>query len=602
MCGITGIFNCKKSIDTSNYYKAHLSIKHRGPDDEGFTCVTGNEVLNYRGDDTIAHFNHLPHVKEIDQTTLILGHRRLSIIDLSYSGHQPHVYKNLTLTYNGEIYNYKELREELIELGYEFETDTDTEVFLLAYAHYGNACFEKFIGMWAAAIYDKETNKLVLCRDFFGIKPLYYHIENNTIIFGSEIKFLISYLNKLKTPDYKTIFDFVVHAQKDFSQNTFFEGVKQLTPGNVLSFSSYGCKIEDIKVTTSGLIDESQVYEDLKTSIEYHMIADVPVGITLSGGVDSTVIGSYLATNDVEVESFSSVFPDYPQYDESSYIKETLKRYPQIKPNFVETNFENSWSAIDEIVQCMDEPYRVIGMYQPFSICKLASEKGLKVLLGGQGADEIFSGYSAHFNELHQELVSNWNFFRLGQQIYLKKLNLRGLLSIIKQRLTQRQPNEEVNDKKGYFNLEDVARNFDARTKYFNYGLREYLISEDRLNMHHSIEGRVPFLSISLYRKYVGLPFSKLIKKDISKVLLRDAFSKIVPDLVIKRKDKMGYVSPDEIWLKSKKNEMIEDIFSFDYFSKNFSKEEIQDMGMKTIWRFYIVTRWHNLLINTPIV
>lgn len=600
MCGITGIFNCKESINTSNFYKSHVLIKHRGPDDEGFVSLNGKEIKNFRGSDTTKHFNHLPHIQEVKESNLIIGHRRLSIIDLSYSGHQPFTYKNWVLAYNGEIYNYKELRKELQELGYNFETDTDTEVFLLSYFHFGNACFEKFIGMWAAALYNTETKELVLCRDFFGIKPLYYHIKNETIIFGSEIKFLISFFEELKVPDYKTIFDFVVHSQKDFSEHTFFEGVKQLTPGTVLTFSANGCSIDEIKIPTENSVNDFDVYQDVATSVNYHMIADVPVGITLSGGVDSSVIGCYLASNNENVESFSSVFPSYPEYDESKYIKETLKRYPQIKPNLVETNFENSWRAINEIIKCMDEPYRVIGMYQPYSICKLANEKGLKVLLGGQGADEIFSGYSAHFSELKKELTDSFRLFQLLELIYLKKLSIKEFLSLLKKKLFGGELECKEDNSKGYFRHEEMTEKFNSRTKYFNHGLREFLISEDRLNMHHSIEGRVPFLSLSLYKKYVGLPFSKLIKKDVSKVLLRNAFRGIVPDSILNRKDKMGYVSPDEIWLKAKKSEMLESIFNYEYFSNNFSKDEIQKLEMRSIWRFYIVTRWHDFIINAP--
>lgn len=590
MCGITGVFNPNVPFDTRDFYNSHLSIKHRGPDDEGFVSLSGNEVLQYKGNDTIDQFDHLPHIQEVETSKLILGHRRLSIIDLSYSGHQPFTYKNLVLVYNGEIYNYKELRYELQKLGYVFETDTDTEVFLIAYYHFGNTCFEKFIGMWAAAIYNIDANEIILCRDFFGIKPLYYAKQGDLLLFGSEIKFLTTFDEKLKVVDERTIYDFVNHDFKDHTEHTFFKNINQLSPGSMLIISEEGIEKNVLTVPrNSKLSANDEVYTDISKTIDYHLIADVKVGISLSGGVDSTIVASYMGSKRIEFESFSSVFPNFKEFDESKYIKETVKMYSKyIKPNYIHTTLEDSWSSINETLDCLDEPYRGIGMFQPFSIYKKAADKGIKVLLGGQGADELFGGYNAQITEYYREVLKSGNIILIYKLFREKKITL----GLIKQILLGENLLSSKNIE-GYFKGRYSEPNYDSRTWFFNYGLREYLFYEDKLSMWHSVEGRVPFLTIKLYEKYAGLLYSRISNRGEQKILLKEAFKSVIPKLVYNRKDKMGYVSPQNIWLDSKKEEISDYLLKSSYYKNKLAKKEISDFDFNRLWRHYIVALWY---------
>ena len=592
MCGITGFFSPNGTLNSEGYYDAHRMIKHRGPDDEGFVSLKDGTLNRYKGDDTIEYYNSLLHVNTVDNCSMMLGHRRLSIIDLSHAGHQPLMYKKLTLIYNGEIYNYKELRIELEELGYKFETNTDNEVFLLAYYHFGNACFEKFIGMWAAAIYNNETNELVLCRDFFGIKPLYYYHENDTIIFGSEIKFITHFKPALKSPDSKTIYDFVHHNLKEHSEHTFFKDIKQMLPGSILTFSTN--KIDFLKLSiprNKSINANKSVYDNVSRSIDYHLIADVKVGISLSGGIDSTVIASYMASKKLAFESFSSIFPKNKEFDESKYVFETTNKYREfITKNLIETTLEDSWNSIDETLECLDEPYSGLGMFQPFSVYKKASEKGLKVILGGQGADEIFGGYRAQIADYNKETLMQGGVLGFIKLFLEKKVSKALLKEVLIEKNVLRKP-KNIN---GHFKGKYSETDFDSRTWYFNYGLREYLFYEDRLSMWHSVEGRVPFLTTKLYKLYAGLSYSKITDKGEQKVLLKEAFKAIMPNLVYQRKDKMGYVSPNQLWLNKKKDEIILFLLNSNFYSGKLEEEKLVDFDHNSLWRHYIVALWYD--------
>ncbi|OOF20752.1 hypothetical protein BZJ19_16950, partial [Salinivibrio proteolyticus] len=231
MCGITGFFSYKNKCSTTDFYNAHRKIAHRGPDDEGFIYRDSNGGLeNIIGCDTISELRNRDLITNKSPSSLIIGHRRLSILDLTSQGHQPFSYVDLHLTYNGEIFNYVELRDELISVGYTFETQTDTEVFLKSYHYWGEDAFNKFNGMWAAAIYDSSKDCLLLTRDRFGIKPLYYSFIDSNFIFGSEIKFVSSFMDKLY-PNEQMVYDYIEHGYISHTSDTFFAGIHQINPG-----------------------------------------------------------------------------------------------------------------------------------------------------------------------------------------------------------------------------------------------------------------------------------------------------------------------------------------------------------------------------------
>ena len=242
MCGITGYVSFVNKINTNAYYEAHKKIAHRGPDDEGFVYKNKyGDMIFLKGDDTTFN-NDLDHILNTDKSFFIMGHRRLSIIDLTPDGHQPFSYKNLYMVYNGEIYNYLELREELIQYGYIFETNTDTEVFLKAYHFWGVEAFNKFNGMWAAAIYDNEIERVVLTRDRFGVKPLYYTYIDNNLIFASEIKFVVSFTKDRKINE-KAVYAYLRYSLLEYNNETFIQNIYSLQSGNYLVFDKNGISI-----------------------------------------------------------------------------------------------------------------------------------------------------------------------------------------------------------------------------------------------------------------------------------------------------------------------------------------------------------------------
>jgi len=291
MCGITGFFSYKNKIDTKKYYKAHLKITHRGPDDEGFIYKNGNNQIEYlKGNDTIDELQDGTHIVEKEPSNLILGHRRLSIIDLTSNGHQPYNYKQLSLVYNGEIYNYIELRDELKELGYGFETDSDTEVFLKAYHCWGVEAFNKFNGMWASAIYDENKNTILLIRDRFGIKPLYYSLVDDNLIFGSEIKFVSSFMDKLYVNE-QMVYEYLRFNHLDHTNQTLFKDILQLEPNSYMVFSKEGIEILNYwELEEEKNISKEDIEKKLNDAISLRMRSDVEVGSLLSGGIDSSII------------------------------------------------------------------------------------------------------------------------------------------------------------------------------------------------------------------------------------------------------------------------------------------------------------------------
>src|SRR3989339_854415 len=236
MCGGSGFFSYQNTVDPKRFYQAHLKLKHRGPDDEGFVYQNYDKTIEaLRGDDTVKELAGYEHIVNKDKSGLIMGHRRLSIIDLTPLGHQPYRYEGLCLVYNGEIYNYIEIREVLKSQGYCFTTSADSEVFLKAFHCWGTEAFCRFNGMWAAAIYDSQKDQLTLTRDRFGIKPLYYSFVDDNLIFGSEIKFISSFFDKLYV-NREMVCQYLRYSYSDHTQQTMFRDVLQIEPGTYCEF------------------------------------------------------------------------------------------------------------------------------------------------------------------------------------------------------------------------------------------------------------------------------------------------------------------------------------------------------------------------------
>lgn len=559
MCGISGFF-AKQAIKSTFYYKAHRHIRHRGPDDEGFIYKHNINLRTAKGKDTISAYQDLPSIENVHTTDLILGHRRLAIIDLSHQGHQPFQYQQLSLVYNGELYNYKALQTELIKAGYQFETNTDTEVILKSYHYWGAEAFNKWNGMWALAIYDNQQDTLVLSRDRFGIKPLYYSIQNNVLYFASEVKFILAALPKMPTINTKAAYDYIEHASLAYSAQTMWQTINELLPAHYAIINrqiqfknvAYWSIIPNQSLKNKAAASEqfSALFEN---SIRLRLQSDVEVGSLLSGGLDSTGIVSVLlkkiwkSTNNFH--AFSAIFQE-EIYSEKSYIEKTREELGvSLKTHYVQPKIDAFQDDFDKLLYHIEFPFRSLAVYSQFNLYRYIQQNtSVKVLLNGQGADELFAGYTNNYFMLLVALMRSFKVGTLINEIKLLKQNrnfrnkeiIIGVLRIIKQE--KRFPSF------GSQLYQQVKTN----------PLREYLLYDDRMSMAFGKEARVPFLDYRLVEFAFSLADNLKIHQHRNKFIVRESLKEYVPKLILNRKDKMGFVSPQEIWQRQQLKPIIE--------------------------------------------
>lgn len=602
MCGITGFFSYENKINPKKYYEAHLKIAHRGPDDEGFISYTDNQLEFFKGNDTDRYFSKLSHINDAKESNLIIGHRRLSIIDLSYHGHQPFEFENLFLSYNGEIFNYIELREELKKEGYIFTTKTDTEVFLKAYHFWGVEAFNKFNGMWAASIYNMDDNSLVLTRDRFGIKPLYYSNDNESLYFASEVKFITEFVNV--SLNQNIVNEYLDNCHLDFSEDTFYNEISELAPGSYLIYNSEKIIIKEYWTFTPNLNDDIS-YEKAQNnismlfdkSIDFRMRSDVEVGSLLSGGLDSNaIVGNLNYRNNLgkNFQVFSAVFND-EKFSEKKYIDITLKKTPLLKENFIYPNPDEIKDKLDKILYFQEFPFRSLSVFSQFEIYNyIKKNTNVKVLLNGQGSDEQFAGYTYHYIYL---LAQHLKDFKLLN--YLKELNMYSKNRNVK------KIKETINVVKLILKNDRKYLQFDSNIltsklfSEFKYTpMREYLRYEDRNSMMASVESRLPFMDYNLIEYSFKIRNEYKIHNGENKKILRDTVKSYIPEEILNRKDKMGFVSPQEVWQKSILKDLIlsklNDIpatlqgFVKDYYDNGHNE-------WAKVWRIFCFYYWKKL-------
>ena len=597
MCGVSGVI-AKNLVKIDSFVKMNQIIKHRGPDDEGFVLFSDSEYKVLGSNDTAketweAKGIYLP-INKVAQTTfqaqVAFGHRRLSILDLSPKGHQPMCGddRRYWITFNGEIYNYIEIRDELIQLGYSFNTDTDTEVIINAYKQWGIDCQHKFNGMWAFAIYDTIEKSIFLSRDRFGIKPLYYWFSTEgDFYFGSEIKQFTALPGWRAVLNKERAFDYLYYALTDHTDETLFKGVYILPPG-----CSFESKIKNVKsdngkitffkwyhpvtLTTKMSFNEAKAHflEKFKDSIKLHLRADVPLGSALSGGLDSSSIVSYInillkqqGKSELQ-KTFSSCSHD-ERFDERKWMEEVVKE-TKVDGHYVYPKGEDIFSLTDKLIWHMDEPYQSQSAFLGYHVFQEAKKNNVIVLLNGQGADEYLSGY-ANFRILrHKRLLKALKIIKLKNELG----SVSKVISILNLFLKDAIPSTYRN-KLAFYNSKNKAfdkivrikklvkekkhpydtmsydnRNHVVISKHqlFNEPLQKYLRWEDRNSMAHSIEARVPFLDYRLVEFVHSLPLEYLDAPNLSKRILVEAMKGILPEKVRNRKDKKGFITPEQQW------------------------------------------------------
>lgn len=610
MCGIAGYFSEKTPIRGLDFYEAFKKIKHRGPDDEGFALI-GDTIELFEGDMTVPSLKTGRHVCGESNIYRVLSHARLSILDLSEAGHQPMMDSNwkYAIVYNGEIYNYKELREELEKEGYIFKSDCDTEIVLYSYICWGMDCFDKFNGMWAIALYELENNRVILSRDRFGIKPLFYYHKNDKLIFASEIKFINSLSNDLSI-NCENIEKYVKYNYLCDDEGTLFANVREVKPastmifdlkGNVSTLGYWKYKPHIVKRSFDDALEEfTDIFED---AIRIRMRSDVEIGSLLSGGLDSnTIIASmkhkgYLNDN---FEAFSSVYLE-KEYSEEKYIEDSKKKIG-IKVDFVNMDSDKVARHIDEAIYYCDMPIRSASIVlQNLLYEEISRVSDVKVVLNGQGADELFGGYIYNYYTRFGELLCNFKLLQAIEEIKKFAQNRKiPFISILKGIYGQRSA----------FSLFD-SNIFNEVTfeQIVSTPLREYLMYDDRQSMAHGIEARAPFMDYRLVEFAFSLNSDYKVNKDYNKLIVRAYAQDKVVESIVERKDKMGFTSPQILWQRTSWKQILDEEFSyieknglFDlnkkdilYDYRNYQKNGSGDPWI--IWRWFALSRWRRLFI-----
>ncbi len=608
MCGITGFFSTSNLVNTSNYYDAHLLTKHRGPDDEGFVAINNNILQIFKGDDTISDFWKLDHIKNVAKSNLILGHRRLSIIDTSSAGHQPFIFRNLSLIYNGEIYNFNSIKKLLIEKGYQFTTKTDTEVIIKGYHCWGKELLNKLNGMWAFAIYDSDKQTMTLARDRFGIKPLYYSINSNSIYFASEMKFILNFKDIKYTINKKSVNKYLHNATINDSEQTIWNEILELEPGSCLTFSSSGTQYSEYWSMTDKVASEKISEEDALEEFEYlfedslrlRLISDVEVGSLLSGGLDSTTIVSTLFNKNMVSKdvfnTYSAIF-DEEEYSEEKYIRETINKY-DINSSFTypDVNFVKNY--INKIQYHIEDPFRSLSVFSQFSIYEnISNNYKTKVLLNGQGSDELFSGYSYHYYPFFIELLKQLKLNSLVKEVKLWKQYRKASITQVSRQIIYYL----IKYPFSLNLLRDLSINEVSKTP-----LREYLKYDDRTSMAFGLESRVPFLDHRLVELSIKLKSHSRIKDFTNKKIVRDYAQDKIPKSILERKDKQGFVSPQELWQRKEMKSDMDKVFSeiskndllgyipgktfFDTYSE-YQNHKHNNRAL--VWRIYNLNLWY---------
>ena len=631
MCGIVGAISLEAKSICVDYAKPMTDkISHRGPDDSGYLFFhTGsrhnNDKLSFFQNLTDDKFKNiddmLPTIESnsikrelyLHDYDLFLGHRRLAILDISYAGHQPmsDLSKNIWIVYNGEIYNFQEIRNELIKIGHKFKSHTDTEVIIYAYIEWGEKCIEKFNGMFSFCIYDNLKKRIILARDRYGIKPLYYHLtKNNTLIFASEIKSILEYKDYESKIDKEALLEYFTF-QNIFTNKTFHKNIQILEAGHFLDINLKTKDIKNIKFwdfnfKEENFKDEKECIEELdrllNQAVKRQLIADVPIGSYLSGGLDSGSIVAIASKNIPWLNTFTVGFDlNSTNGIELGFDERAKSEYMSYK--FKTEHYEmvlksgDMERCLSNFAYHLEEP-RVGQSYPNYYAAKLAS-KFSKVVLGGAGGDELFAGYPWRY----YKAVNNINFDDYIGKYYgfwkrlLPNKDLKDLFrpiakdvenvwtrdifsNIFINKATKQTPEEYINN----------SLYFEAKT--FLHGL---LVVEDKLSMAHSLETRVPFLDNDLVDFVQKIPvkfklknlksvinvdensIGKLQKTNDGKIILRKAMKKYIPS-EINDATKQGFSSPDESWFRGDSIDFVrmkllnKDAKIYSYFDKKTVK------------------------------
>jgi len=589
MCGITGYISLNKEINHSVSFldNAINSLNKRGPDNIG----------KYRN------------------SFCELAHSRLSIIDTSSISNQPMIDSSnrYIIVFNGEIYNYKRLRKDLISLGYNFKTQSDTEVILYSYIHYKDKCVDMFDGFFAFCVYDLNKKRSFIARDRFGIKPLYYSLNDERILFASELKSLLCYpIEKNIDRDALNLYFKFNYIPAPYS---ILESCKKLLPGECViiensnvEFKKYYTYYPKEKSSDNYSKAKQKIENLLYSSVEKRMIADVPLGTFLSGGVDSSIISLIASRIKPDINTFSIGFPDEPLFDESKYAEKVAKHINSKHHTFNVTN-KLLYQNLDEILDYMDEPFADSSALNVFLLSQ-QTRQHVTVALSGDGADELFSGYNKHSALFFADKKSLQNaaIKKLGSVFNIMPQSRNSKLGNLGRKLSKLSKGLNLNKEDRYltwasFMSDSTIRsltNYDSlinpikslKVKDFNDYLfadfslvlpNDMLKKVDLMSMANSLEVRTPFLYHELVEYVFSLPESYKINSNDKKKILKDIYRKDMPENLFER-NKHGFEVPLNKWYKKElKNYLSDKIFSNNFLVKHgyLEQEELTKMSFQ---------------------
>lgn len=576
MCGLLGVVDYKKNINTSLFKEMLNSLKHRGPDDEGV------EVFS------------------LDSCSVLLGHRRLSIMDISSNGHQPMLYEHLAIIYNGEVYNFKDIQQELILEGYSFDSNSDTEVILKSYHFWGINCVNKFRGMFAFAIYNSKQQEIVVFRDRVGVKPLYYSLTDDMLIFSSELKPLLHYPGFNKEIDFEAVSSYLqfgyIHAPK-----TIFKTVQKLLPGHYLKYDIVSKElVKECYWNIDDFYENQVVRENITDELEatiieafnLRMISDVPIGTFLSGGIDSSLVTAIIQKNSkTPINTFTIGFEDR-KFDESNYAKD-IAEYLGTNHTELICKKEDVLATIKKLPKIFDEPFADSSAIPTVLVSELAKQK-VSVVLSGDGGDELFCGYTGYaLMEERFRLLSKIPFKRTvnkllnlipipifmlnraNEKLYRKIVKFKNILEhedivnsfkVSNSIFTKDEIKRLI--KEDYYFSEDIPATTSNLEKMMISDFKGYLpddlmVKVDRSTMSTSLEGREPFLDHKIIEFAASIPISH--KKN--KKILKDILARYMPEHLFIR-EKQGFGIPVNAWLRKELKYLLDEYLSEDLINE----------------------------------
>ncbi len=600
MCGIVG-FSGKPEPETLN--KMMDSIFHRGPDDGA----------------------------KLEENSFSIGFRRLAIVDLSKNIYPiKNENEDIFVFLNGEIYNYQALREELEELGHKFKTESDTETIAHGYEEWGESVIKHLRGMFIVVLFDKKKNELLIARDRLGIKPFYYAEINNRVVFGSEIKGLLSGFEINREVDEDSLYKFLTARIHDTNQDTFFKNIKRLLPGHLMIISNDGnYRIEKYwnpTYTTKFASEKSDAeyakeFRDIFIeAVKLHLIGDVPVGVTLSGGLDSSGITAIAAKlykenhPNTKFYSFSAVHPG-ETINEEEYIDNVVEQ-TGVNSIKITPNVDNFWNDLDTWAYFQEEPVISGAPYAYYTVMKEA-RKYVTVLLTGQGGDELLAGYIPYFMTYLQSAVDNGKILEAfretvaGKDLY-SKFFVDKLIQKVKRENTINPSQMIINTNNTEFIRPQATRNLNKRlfedvTSLTTPSLLRY---EDKNSMANSLESRVPFFDHVVVEYIFNLPIDQKLKNGWTRHIYREAMKGLIPEKNRLRRSKIGFTNPEWEWIERKQDKFIE-IFQSDSFkSRKFWNADLILENFKLalenkikgdvlfFWRVFITEVWMRTYVD----